>query len=132
MPVMQHATPKGKKYKETPRTSKNRSIHTISQYKHTHKKTNKSGKHFPRSRNDGCFGGMTFDARRRMHKTATGTIVAGTDLLVNIVEEEEEASGDKVPRGRFCRVGFCIWDDGERHAILPENERIDICSWTGE
>src|SRR5271154_6226069 len=94
MPVMQHATPKGKKYKETPRTSKNRSIHNISQYKHTHKKTNKSGKHFPRSRNDGCCTGVTFDARRRMHKTATGTVVAGTGLLVHTVKKGAEMEGE--------------------------------------
>ena len=63
-----------------------------------------------------------------MHKTATGTVVAGTDLLVKAVKKGSEMGGKEVPQGRFCRVGFCILDDGERDAILRENERIDICS----
>ena len=64
-----------------------------------------------------------------MHKTATGTVVAGPDLFVKTAKKGAEMGGKEVPQGRFCRVGFCILDDGERHAILRENEQIDICSW---
>jgi hypothetical protein len=47
-----------------------------------------------------------------MHKTATGTIVAGTGLLVKIVKEGAERGGRRHLKEGFAELGFVFWMTG--------------------